>query len=118
MKRWWSLSMLPALALGLGFPVEAPASTQATVSIIMTTIGTDGTTVTQSLDVPSGATLQLQASGAATPTVGVPTAGNTSSPSTAPSGTGSAPGSSASTPPAAPPSAPAAGATGNPTPDS
>lgn len=52
MKRWWTLPVLPAVVFGLGLPSAASASTHCTVSIIMTTLGTDGTSVSQTLTVP------------------------------------------------------------------
>jgi hypothetical protein len=119
MKRWWSYSILPAMAFGLGFPAQSPASTHCTVSIIMTTLGADGTAVTQSLEVPPGATLQLQSNNTVTPTVGVPTAGTTTDPSKSTTGTGS--GAASGSPTSAGPAlqnSPPAGATSNPTPDS
>jgi hypothetical protein len=60
MKRWWTFPVLPAVVFGLGLPSAAPASTHCTVSIIMTTLGTDGTSVSQTITVPPNSSLQIQ----------------------------------------------------------
>jgi hypothetical protein len=87
MKRWWTLPVLPAVVFGLGLPSSAPASTHCTVTIIMTTLGTDGTITAETVSLPPASATSSSSAGQSP--------GTTASPNLNSNGTGTNGGSGA-----------------------